>query len=115
MVFAKSGAPEGIRTPGPLLRRQLLYPTELQARRKTIIIPEVLFRVLKNRVYKQALIIRSYPKFCQSCVDAAGSFLVYYRLEAVKPRGRLAQLGERHVRNVEVEGSNPLPSTIFFL
>ena len=26
------GAPEGIRTPGPLLRRQLLYPTELQAR-----------------------------------------------------------------------------------
>ena len=25
------GAPEGIRTPGPLLRRQLLYPTELQA------------------------------------------------------------------------------------
>lgn len=24
-------APEGIRTPGPLLRRQLLYPTELQA------------------------------------------------------------------------------------
>jgi hypothetical protein len=26
-----AGAPEGIRTPGPLLRRQLLYPTELQA------------------------------------------------------------------------------------
>ena len=25
--------------------------------------------------------------------------------------GRLAQLGERHVRNVEVGGSNPLPST----
>ena len=24
-------APEGIRTPDPLLRRQLLYPTELQA------------------------------------------------------------------------------------
>ena len=29
--------------------------------------------------------------------------------------GRLAQLGERHVRNVEVEGSNPLPSTNLFL
>lgn len=28
--------------------------------------------------------------------------------------GRLAQLGERHVRNVEVGGSNPLPSTSFF-
>ena len=25
------GATEGIRTPGPLLRRQLLYPTELLA------------------------------------------------------------------------------------
>ena len=28
------GAPEEIRTPDPLLRRQLLYPTELQAHRK---------------------------------------------------------------------------------
>ncbi len=27
--------------------------------------------------------------------------------------GRLAQLGERHVRNVEAEGSIPLPSTNF--
>ncbi len=27
----KNGAPEEIRTPDPLLRRQLLYPTELQA------------------------------------------------------------------------------------
>jgi hypothetical protein len=27
-----NGAPEGIRTPGPQLRRLLLYPTELQAR-----------------------------------------------------------------------------------
>ena len=27
-----SGAPEGIRTPDPQLRRLLLYPTELQAR-----------------------------------------------------------------------------------
>ena len=27
--------------------------------------------------------------------------------------GRLAQLGERHVRNVEAEGSIPLPSTIY--
>jgi hypothetical protein len=35
--FKKSnllGAPEGIRTPDPLLRRQLLYPTELQAQIK---------------------------------------------------------------------------------
>ena len=28
--------------------------------------------------------------------------------------GRLAQLGERSVRNAEVGGSSPLPSTIFF-
>lgn len=28
-------------------------------------------------------------------------------------RGRLAQLGERHVRNVEVVGSIPTPSTNF--
>ena len=28
-----SGAPAGIRTPDPLLRRQLLYPAELQARK----------------------------------------------------------------------------------
>ena len=27
----KNGTPEGIRTPGLLLRRQLLYPPELQA------------------------------------------------------------------------------------
>jgi hypothetical protein len=49
----------------------------------------------------------------QGQIDAAGLFLVYYRREFFTPRGRLAQLGERHVRNVEVEGSNPLPSTIF--
>lgn len=30
-VFEESGAPERIRTPDPLLRRQLLYPTELRA------------------------------------------------------------------------------------
>ena len=32
----KSGTPEGTRTPGPLLRRQLLYPTELLAHRKKL-------------------------------------------------------------------------------
>ena len=31
--------------------------------------------------------------------------------KAVQVRGGLAQLGERRVRNAEVEGSNPLPST----
>ena len=29
-------------------------------------------------------------------------------------KGRLAQLGERHVRNVEAVGSTPIPSTYFF-
>ena len=32
LLQQKSGAPEGTRTPGLLLRRQLLYPTELLAR-----------------------------------------------------------------------------------
>ena len=31
-ILQKSGTPEGTRTPGPLLRRQLLYPAELLAR-----------------------------------------------------------------------------------
>ena len=30
-LYRKNGAPEEIRTPDPLLRRQLLYPAELQA------------------------------------------------------------------------------------
>ena len=30
-VARRAGTPEGTRTPGPLLRRQLLYPPELQA------------------------------------------------------------------------------------
>lgn len=30
-IAHKNGTPEGTRTPGPLLRRQLLYPPELQA------------------------------------------------------------------------------------
>ena len=32
----KNGTPEGIRTPGLLLRRQLLYPTELLAHSETV-------------------------------------------------------------------------------
>ena len=35
-ILQKSGTPEGTRTPGPLLRRQLLYPTELLAHRKKL-------------------------------------------------------------------------------
>ena len=31
-----AGTPEGTRTPGPLLRRQLLYPPELQARMERV-------------------------------------------------------------------------------
>ena len=32
----RPGTPEGTRTPGPLLRRQLLYPPELQARMERV-------------------------------------------------------------------------------
>ena len=34
LLQQKSGAPEGTRTPGLLLRRQLLYPAELLAQAK---------------------------------------------------------------------------------
>ena len=36
LLQQKSGAPEGTRTPGLLLRRQLLYPTELLAQIKSV-------------------------------------------------------------------------------
>ena len=36
--------------------------------------------------------------------------MIYWQL-ASNDRGRLAQLGERGVRNAEVVGSNPMPST----
>ncbi len=63
------------------------------------------------------MIIRGSLKQCQERIDWGGQFLFYYRIETglSAPDGRLAQLGERHVRNVEVEGSNPLPSTIPFI
>ena len=35
-AFGCPGTPEGTRTPGPLLRRQLLYPPELQARMERV-------------------------------------------------------------------------------
>ena len=35
-VSGSYGTPEGTRTPGPLLRRQLLYPTELLARMERV-------------------------------------------------------------------------------
>jgi hypothetical protein len=35
-LLEKNGAPGGIRTPDPLLRRQMLYPSELRARRSIL-------------------------------------------------------------------------------
>src|SRR5579872_5554863 len=37
VFIGKSGAPGGTRTPDPLLRRQMLYPAELQARGLSIV------------------------------------------------------------------------------
>lgn len=49
--------------------------------------------------------------------DAASAISGIKRLYKVKifdlPYGGLAQLGERHVRNVEAAGSTPVPSTNF--
>ena len=45
-----NGAPEGIRTPDPLLRRQLLYPTELQARMKRKKFESKLYELGRNYV-----------------------------------------------------------------
>ena len=39
------------------------------------------------------------------------SYRVRYPICECRAAGGLAQLGERRVRNAEVEGSNPLPST----
>ena len=36
MQTGENGTPEGTRTPDPLLRRQLLYPPELQARMERV-------------------------------------------------------------------------------
>ena len=36
MALENDGTPEGTRTPDPLLRRQLLYPPELQARMERV-------------------------------------------------------------------------------
>ena len=36
IVLREDGTPEGTRTPDPLLRRQLLYPPELQARMERV-------------------------------------------------------------------------------
>lgn len=44
-----------------------------------------------------------------------GKFLVKINGKKQLSPGGLAQLGERHVRNVEVEGSSPLSSTILSL
>ena len=47
LLQQKSGAPEGTRTPGLLLRRQLLYPTELLARMQYLAArPEGMERVM---------------------------------------------------------------------
>ena len=50
IVYKASGTPEENRTPDPLLRRQLLYPTELQAQIRC-----VLFLVNVRQHYKRQL------------------------------------------------------------
>ena len=96
------GAPDRIRTCGLLLRRQLLYPAELQAhtgKQRVLIIGVAEIRV------KNSLTRHLYSVLLFTSYYALTLFTTLY--------GRLAQLGERHVRNVEVGGSNPLPSTSF--
>jgi hypothetical protein len=40
-VKESDGAPGGIRTPGLLVRSQALYPAELRAQRKTVVLLEI--------------------------------------------------------------------------
>ena len=47
LSYYANGAPGEIRTPDPLVRSQVLYPTELQARTLQII-----YRVVKNNFSK---------------------------------------------------------------
>ena len=49
------------------------------------------------------------------CHEAWRGFAVRAIFPTVQLRGRVAQLGERGVRNAEVEGSNPFASTNGFL
>jgi hypothetical protein len=70
-----------------------------------------LYNILK-RNFLQSGNYKNLYDFVSRNVDWAAHFLLYYRIaDASRTYGRLAQLGEHHVRNVGVGGSNPLPST----
>lgn len=63
--FRCFGAPEGNRIPDLLLRRQLLYPTELRAHCTAYIITQICVTV-KCAAYKWHFFVRIYTKSCKS-------------------------------------------------
>ena len=63
------GAPEGTRTPGPLLRRQVLYPAELQAPvcpNRTIILERVMGIEPTQPAWKAGVLPLNYTRRCAS-------------------------------------------------
>ena len=78
LLKEKNGTPEGTRTPGPLLRRQLLYPPELQAHMERVmgieptrpawkagILPLNYTRMLVCSLHVSYAIIAYFPRVCQ--------------------------------------------------
>ena len=85
------GAPEGTRTPGPLLRRQVLYPAELQAPvcpNRTIILERVMGIEPTQPAWKAGVLPLNYTRKClltawtiipHQCTDVKHYFPIFYR------------------------------------
>ena len=54
---AKAGAPGGTRTPGPLVRSQMLYPAELRARRTILAVLARRYAIAIAIVMMMALVV----------------------------------------------------------
>ncbi len=67
-VFEKSGTPGATRTPDLLLRRQTLYPSELQAHRQVFFIIASAAKAVKCRSCAKSAITRSVRESPVSCV-----------------------------------------------
>ena len=52
---------------------------------------------------------------CESRTKLVSSRMMSQSTKETKMKGVVAHQGERHVRNVEVVGSSPIDSTIFFI
>ena len=89
------GAPEGIRTPDPRLRRPLLYPAELQAQAAERFPPSTVLRIADSCIYyhsSAALSIQIYRKIVQAPAGDSLS-LIYERIFGFSRAGRPSGTG----------------------